>query len=233
MVRCEAGGFAFLPKGAFSAGVRALPGFALHRARFARAQPLAAGIAAAAAHLDGLGRPRAALAACELRLPAPLPFPEFHAFNEDYVALLHAHGFGGTPAPVARSNLALLAAPVAVPVLAAFTYAVPEAGAGGDLVVSGIPEIDGGKPFGGDDDSADGIADKARFVADALRHVVVSLGAEWAAVTAGQVYAARRPAGLRALGFGEVPMEWFAALPPVAGFRFEADVRRVQRELEA
>ena len=51
----------------YSAGVAALPGFALERARFRKPVPVAQGFRAIASQLERLGRPKTAFAACELR----------------------------------------------------------------------------------------------------------------------------------------------------------------------
>ena len=77
-----AGGFRFV-KGVFpySAGVAALPGFAVERVRFRAHRPLAEGFAAIAAHLKARGRALTALAACELRSPAQMSDEAFAAFN--------------------------------------------------------------------------------------------------------------------------------------------------------
>ncbi|HZH45413.1 MAG TPA: hypothetical protein VEY31_02145 [Roseococcus sp.] len=69
-----AGGFRFIPAVyQYSAGVAAEPGFRLERARFARPVPLREGFARIAAHLDALGRPKAAFCACSCAPPHPSP----------------------------------------------------------------------------------------------------------------------------------------------------------------
>jgi hypothetical protein len=81
------GGCAFL-KGVFpySAGVVALPGFAIERARFARPLPMLQGFEKIANHLKSIGRPLTALCAAELRSPKPFSFGGFSDFNQSYVA---------------------------------------------------------------------------------------------------------------------------------------------------
>jgi hypothetical protein len=83
------GGYDFL-EGVYpySQGVIARAGFALERVQFPRVLPLAEGFAAIAAHLEALGRPRAALCAAELRSPRPFSFTGFGEFNRGYVAVL-------------------------------------------------------------------------------------------------------------------------------------------------
>ncbi len=81
-----------------------------------------------------------------------------------------------------------------------------------------------------------GLDGKARFVIGFLRDQVAALGADWAGVTATQVYTPHdirpllqsvfAPAGLTVSG-----ITWFPAWPPVRDLHFEADVRRVRTEL--
>src|SRR5262245_49270280 len=102
------GGFAYLLGGfPYSQGVRALDGYAIERARFARSLPVEAGFAAIEAHLASIGRPRTALCAAELRSPKPFSMEGFKAFNQGYVAVLQKWGlFREGRNPVARSNVA-------------------------------------------------------------------------------------------------------------------------------
>ena len=187
----KAGDFSFLvaPGGPFSAGVRANKGFALHRARFARPVPMMDGFARIKQHLEKLGRPVTALAACELRSPKPMSVQEFQAFNREYLKTLHAWGCrdGEINAP-ARSNIAPITEVPSGSSFFAFTYTVPEANAAGDFLISGLPEINAGatgseRTFGGRDVSLKGLAAKARFVMEGLRARVDALGCDWSGIT--------------------------------------------------
>src|SRR4051812_20800960 len=71
----------------FSSGVRALPGYEIVHATFQIPLPYREGFAAAARHLEAIGRPRSALCAVEVRVPRPLTMEEFTAFNTEYRAL--------------------------------------------------------------------------------------------------------------------------------------------------
>jgi hypothetical protein len=231
-----------VPGGPFSAGVRADPGYALHRARFARPLPMVRGFAALAAHLTRLGRPLTALAGCELRSPAPMTRADFNAFNAEYLRTLHGWGVqAGTVNPAARSNIAPILEVPAETTLFAFTYTVPEPGAAGDFLISGKPEVRGGpevadRIVGGRDTSLRGMERKARFVIEFLQAQVQALGCDWAGVTATQVYT---PHDLRPLlepvfapvGLTVQGVTWFPAWPPVQELDFEADVRRVRTEI--
>ncbi len=244
LVHFAPGNYACLgaPGAPFSAGVVADPGFALHRARFARPPPMAQGFAALEAHLARLGRPATALAGCELRSPAPMTRAEFNAFNAEYLRALHGWGVrAGEVNPAARSNVAPILEVPAETTLFAFTYTVPEAGARGDFLISGKPEIRGG-PQGareivaGRDTSLRGLERKARFVVEFLQAQVQALGCDWQGVTATQVYTPHdirpllepvfAPVGLTVQG-----ITWFPAWPPVQELDFEADVRRVRTEV--
>ena len=240
----KAGDFSFLvaPGGPFSAGVRANKGFALHRARFARPVPMMDGFARIKQHLEKLGRPVTALAACELRSPKPMSVQEFQAFNSEYLKTLHAWGcrHGEINAP-ARSNIAPITEVPSGSSFFAFTYTVPDANAAGDFLISGLPEINYGatgseRTFGGRDVSLKGLAAKARFVMDGLRTRVDALGCDWSGITGSQVYTVHdfRPVleNLFAeLGISQIGVAWYPGWPPVTDMEFEVDVRRVRTEL--
>ena len=82
-------GFRFI-EGVFqySAGVAALPGHGIERARFANPIPLHEGFARIEAHLAALGLPPTAFAACELRSPEPFTEEGFTTFNRGYFGVL-------------------------------------------------------------------------------------------------------------------------------------------------
>lgn len=231
-----------VPGGPFSGGVAAEPGFALHRARFATPLPMLQGFRVLEAHLTRLGRPMTALAGCELRSPAPMSRADFNAFNGEYLKTLHGWGVrDGDLNTAARSNIAPVLEIPGATTLFAFTYTVPEAGAAGDFLISGKPELDGSPQAGRriiaeGDASPAGMAAKTRFVVDFLRAQVAALGCDWAGVTGTQLYTPHpdwpligpilAEAGLTVPG-----LAWFPAWPPVAGLDFEADVRRVRTEI--
>ena len=80
-----AGGYRCIPAVfQYSAGVAALPGHRIERARFLRPVPLAEGWRRIAAHLAALGRSPTAFCACELRSPAPFTEAGFTEFNRAY-----------------------------------------------------------------------------------------------------------------------------------------------------
>ncbi len=100
-------GFRFIP-GPFqySAGVAALPGFAIERVRFAEPVSLDEGFARIEAYLSARSLPLNAFCACELRSPAPFTDDGFATFNRAYAATLTRWGIiAGDMNPVARSNV--------------------------------------------------------------------------------------------------------------------------------
>jgi hypothetical protein len=237
-------GFAYLAGGGvpFSNGVVALDGHVLTRVRVRGTPPLAEGLAFAASFLADQGRPLASLAACELRSPAPMALADFMAFNQQYVGLLRANGFGAEDAfPVGRSNMAPLFDPPATNTLFAFTYAVPFGGppapAGHDFVISGKPETTVNYPpeiVAPGDVSPSGVAAKAGYVIAQLQLRVAELGERWADITGAQAYTVHplEPVMdvLRTSGLAGVGLALFPAYPPVIGLEFEIDVRAVSFE---
>jgi hypothetical protein len=233
--------FIVSPGGPFSSGVAAMPGYALHRVRFLHPVPMAEGFAFIKAHLEREGRPVTALAACELRSPAAMTIDQFQAFNAEYLKTLHQWGCkAGDINPLARSNLAPITEIPREAMFFAFTYTVPDAGAAGDFLISGKPEIrDSGPPseriVGGRDVSLKGLQAKARFVMDAMRERVDALGCNWADVTGAQVYTVHDLRPLLESVFAEYQVSqlgvaWYPAWPPVIGMEFEVDVRSVRTE---
>lgn len=233
-------GFAFLgqPHRPFSSGVIASRGHALVRVRPRAARTLEAGLDDAARHLAAAGLAPGALAALELRMPAPLTFEDFAAFNRGYIAALRGRGFvAGETIPIARSNMAPLFDPPAETLLHAFTYAAPcDVGGGTDFVLSGKPERgDGPGPIiAAGHVSPAGIAAKARFVVEALRATAAELGANWHGITASQAYTVHPLDGAMAIlaecGLASVGLTLVAGTPPALGLDFEIDVRAVATE---
>src|SRR5687768_16015708 len=125
-----AGGYRYI-KAVFqySGGVAAEPGYAVERARFRKPLPLADAFGAVEAHLQALGRPTTAFAACELRSPAPFTDQGFYDFNKLYVTTLARWGLytEGDPRlnPVARTNVCPMYDKPDGPSMYAFSYTVP------------------------------------------------------------------------------------------------------------
>jgi len=235
------GGYSFLKGGMhpFSGGVVCTKGHALTRVRFRAPPPLAEGLAQAAGFIKAQGRPLAALAACELRSPAPMSLADFAAFNRTYVAQLKANGFPAeAPFPMARSNVAPTLAPPSTNTLFAFTYstATSDAPARPDFLISGKAEIvdEPRSVIAEGDPSPAGTEKKASYVFGELRLRVEDLGCHWADITGIQIYTPRSldpvlPL-LQRIGLAHVGVTLHPAYPPVAPYEFEVDVRSVSVE---
>jgi hypothetical protein len=239
------GGYRFI-RGVFqySAGVAALPGFEIERARFFRPVPLAQGFRAIEAHLKSRGRAATALCACELRSPAPVSDAGFAQFNAHYVDQLKAWNiYRSDLNPIARSNVSPATAPPAQPCIYAFSYTVPAAaGAPGTFVVAGSAEVPEGTSSYRDhavragETSPDAIADKARWTLGEMERRMAALGCGWNDSTALQLYTVhdtwpvleREMAARGAIAAG---LTWHFARPPVVGLEYELDTRAVRHEL--
>jgi hypothetical protein len=235
------GGYSFLKGGMhpFSGGVACQKGHALMRVRFRTPQPLAEGLAEAASFIKAQNRPLAALAACELRSPAPMSLADFAAFNRHYVELLKTSGFPAeAPFPMARSNVAPTLAPPSTNTLFAFTFAIAaaEAPARKDFLISGKAEIidEPRTVIAEGDPSPAGTEKKASYVFEQLRIRVAELDCRWEDITGVQIYTPRSldpvvPL-LKRIGLGQVGVTLHPAYPPVAPYEFEVDVRSVSVE---
>ncbi|WP_428483696.1 2-amino-5-chloromuconate deaminase CnbZ [Rhodopila sp.] len=163
-------GYRYLP-GPFqySAGVAALPGFAIERVRCANPIPLSEGFRRIEAGLTAAGLPLTAFCACELRSPAPFTDAGFTAFNRDYVGTLERWGIVADDRnPVARSNVCPELNPPATPSFHAYCYVTPSTGSAHSFVCAGSGEArEGSGPYRDKtvrhgETGADAIAEKAR-----------------------------------------------------------------------
>lgn len=250
--------YAYLRGGpAFSAGVIALPGFEIVRARFARPLSLEQGFDAIAAHLRHRNRPLTALCAAELRSPKPFTVGGFGEFNARYVEVLRQWGIVSDDAiPVARSNVCPLHDPPDEPAFHAFSYTspsstahagflttsdhAPDAPGPRTFVVSGYAEWREGMPFpegivDHGDVSPDALARKVSFVLEGLQRNTAALGGDWNALTAVQVYTVHEIGAVieRVFvprGLARLGFDWHVCRPPIEGLEFEVDVRNVRRE---
>ena len=232
------GGFRFIPAVfQYSAGVAALPGFRLERARFAEPVPMAEGWRRIAGHLEQLSRPRAAFCACELRSPAPFSEVGFEQFNRGYAAVLQEWGLlelGENP--VARSNVCPEATPPAEPSFHAFTYTVPDTAAAPSFVVAGSGESVEGKgsyaahTVAPGDTSPAGLRAKAGYVLGEMERRMAALGFTWAETTGVQAYTVYDLHPFLAdeitrRGAARHGLTWQYCRPPVQGLDYEMDCR--------
>src|SRR5690606_2659658 len=142
--------YAFLEgRSAFSAGVIALPGFEIVRARFAHPLPLAEGFDAIAAHLRERHRPLTALCAAELRSPRPLSVGGFDDFNAAWVAVLRRWGlYRHDLNPVARCNACPVHDAPSEAGFHAFSYTMPTGAAHAGFLTTSDHAADAPGPRG-------------------------------------------------------------------------------------
>lgn len=237
------GGYRFA-KGVFqySAGVAALPGYRIERARFAAPAPLADGFAQIAGFLKAMGRPLTAFCACELRSPAPFDDAGFLAFNKGYSAVLGEWGLLALGAnPVARSNVCPEIAPPATPSFHAFSYTVPATDAPPSFVIAGSGETLEGRATYAEatvayrDISPSGMRTKAQHVHDIMEKRMALLGQTWARTTATQIYTVHNihpffPGDIVRRGAAPHGITLHYNRPPVIDLEYETDCRAVHLE---
>jgi hypothetical protein len=236
-------GYCYIP-GPFqySAGVAALPGYAVERVRFANPVPLADGFDRIEALLRGAGLPLTAFCACELRSPAPFTDAGFIAFNREYVGTLERWGiFANDRNPVARSNVCPELDPPSRPSFHAFCYVTPAPAAGHSFVIAGSGEAQEGtgsyrdKTIRYGETTADAITEKGRHVLGVMEARMAALGGNWNSTTAVQVYTVHDlypflGTEIVARGAARHGLTWHFCRPPVIGLEYEMDCRGVATE---
>jgi hypothetical protein len=243
IIEMSQGGYRFI-EGVFQycAGVAAMPGYRIERARFANIVPVELGFARIAEFLSSAGRPLTALCACELRSPAQFTDEGFHAFNKRYVAVLDEWGLMARGAnPVARSNVCPKLNAPATPGFYAFCYTVPEANSTPSFVVAGSGEsVEGNATYrertvAWRDTSPAGMRAKAHHVHNVMEARMAPLGFGWPDVTDVQIYTVHDVMpfledDIVARGAARHGVTWHYARPPVIDLEYEMDVRGVHAE---
>lgn len=246
LVPCPAGRYRFLPGiDPYSCGVVAESGHEIVHATLQSPVPYRQGFALIDRHLGGRRRPRAALCAIELRIPAPFSFAGFAEFNQGYRAILVEWGvlIDGLN-PIARTNVAPVVAPPPEPSLYAFSYTVPsEAPGTPTFVVAGSGELRPG-PMGAEgvvrrgETSSGALAEKADTVMTEQERRLRGLGVTWADVTCVDIYTAHAIHSLlptRVLArMGPAAIHgvhWHLSRPPIADLDYEMDMRGVRQEI--
>lgn len=229
----------------YSAGVVAMPGYEVIRVTLHEPIPYRQGFDLIEKHLTTLGRPRQALCAIELRLPAPRSFTGFIDFNRDYRAILADWQIlVGDHNPVARTNIAPAFAPPTEPCMYAFSYTVPGATARPTFIVAGAGDLNDqanltpAAVVRPGETSAHALAEKAATVMGVMEERLTGLQMTWDAVTAVTVYTVYpvRPllvnGILRKIGPAAAHgVHWYYSHPPIADLVFEMDVRGIWQEL--
>ena len=224
----------------YSGGVAAEPGHGIERVRFRDPPAIAEGFQRIEAHLTDIGRPLTAFCACELRSPAPFTDQDFIDFNRVYVDTLERWGiFRDDDNPVARSNVCPEIDPPDEPRFEAFCYTVPRPGAAGtEFHVAGSGEAPEGPGSYAEriirlgNQSAEAMAEKARYVLGEMERRMGVLGVGWAGATTTQVYSVYDihsflAEEIIARGAAPAGLTWYYARPPVRGLDYEMDLRGV------
>ena len=239
------GNFSFLRGGAaYSNAVLADPGYVIVHVTLLDPLPVGQGFDFLAEYLKQQGRPAQAACAIQLRSPRSLTGDEFGAFNTGtYRPALEKHDLlvDGV-SPMTRSNLAVEINPPTQAVLYAFGYTAPAAEHHGarDFVLAGAGDLDGqGQVIRAGETSDDALRDKAAFVMGELNERLHAVNGQWADVTAVNVYTVwnlmpyLRQVILEPIGRAQMEgVRWYFMRPPIAGLEFEADARRVEREVK-
>ena len=239
----QAGNYRFIPAVfQYSAGAAALPGYEIERVRFDKWLPLAEGFAAAAKYIGDAGRPLTSFCACELRSPAAFTDEGFRNFNQHYVKTLAEWGiYDGTTNPVARSNVCPEIDPPSEPSFYAFSFTRPSSASPRSFVIAGSGEAQEGAASYAErtvryrDLSADGIAEKVRYVVGVMEKRMGEFGYGWNDATATQTYTVHdfHPVFADVVvrrGAARGGLTWHFARPPVIDLEYEMDCRRVLRE---
>lgn len=237
------GQYRFLPAiPAYSSGVVARDGYEIVHATFLRPPALKDGFKAIDEHLTSLKLNKTALCAVELRLPRALSLEDFSSFNNGYIDVLKSWGIvlAGGVNPVARTNVAPVAAPPPEPSFHAFSYAIRSSLRQKTFVVAGSGEIGDLAKYPGDivrrgDTSPAGIAEKTRYVLGAMEGRMRDMGVGWPDVTAIDLYTAHdlSPALLDEMlkRSAHNAVTWNYTRPPITGIEVEMDLRGIRREL--
>ncbi len=228
----------------YSAGVVAMPGYEIIRVTLPQPIPYRQGFALIEAHLQKLERPRQALCAVELRLPAPRSFTGFIDFNRNYRAILAEWEIlVGEENPVARTNVAPAFAPPTEPSLYAFSYTVPSALTKPTFIVAGAGDLydqanlSTAAVVRPGESSAHALQEKAAVVMACMESRLFGLGMDWSGVTATNVYTIYPVRPLLVEGILQKigpaaahGITWHYSHPPIADLAFEMDLRGIQQE---
>lgn len=239
------GNYHYVPGGfQYSAAVVADQGYALERAFFDQCVPLEEGFARIEAHMRARGRPMTALAACELRSPAPMIEADFIRFNRDYVKPLARWGlFKDDINPVARCNLVPAYAPPGEASFYAFSYTVPVEHVLeiADFATSGAAECPDRPNYRENivrlgETSADALSDKLRFALGDLESRFAPMGVSWTDVRNFNLYSVHDlhhiwPRELSSRFNLACGVTQHLVCPPVQDLEIEVDARRVSSNI--
>lgn len=239
------GSYRFLPGIApFSSGAVAMPGYQVVHATLRGPVPWRQGFDLIDAHLKERQRPRAALCAIELRIPAALTSAGFDTFNAGYQGLLKEWGLlVDGQNPIARTNVAPVVGAPGEASLYGFAYTAAGGPTTPTFVVAGSGETrrsaTGGMEIVRNGESTpEAMREKAAYVLGVMRDRLQGLGGSWADVTAINIYT-RHPIEpfladtiLGAVGPTAIHgVTWHLSAPPIVAIEFEMDMRGVTQRL--
>jgi len=231
----------------YSAGVVSMAGYEIVRVTIQTPLPYRQGFELIDRYLAGLARPRQALCAVELRLPQPLTFAGFNAFNAEYRALLSEWDILlGELNPVARTNIAPALQPPGEPALYAFSYTVASADASSPptFVVAGAGDLRDQAQLSSaavvrpGETTAHALREKTAAVMGEMTARLLGLQMDWSDVTTVDVYTAQplhpvlRTEILAQIGAAAAHgVHWYYSHPPIADLIFEMDLRGIRQEV--
>jgi hypothetical protein len=239
-IQHAAGHYRVLPSGtAYCAAVVPDEGYGVVRVQLQPWLPLERAWALFEAHLKREHLPVQAFCGIELRVPEPLTFDRWSAFNVPYLEQIGRWGLRhGELSGVCRSNIALALHPPKVMSASAFSYVAPAGGAGRSFLLSGQADIDrDGKIIAAGDTGPAAMRQRTRFTLDTVAATLAQIGASWRDTTQLALFHAHDIPGLwdadllgglgEAVARGELV---YRARPPIAGGEVELEARAVKRE---
>lgn len=243
----------------YSAGVVAVAGFDIVHVTLRTPLPYRTGFEHIDNYLSERDRPRHALCAVELRIPQPLSFAGFSAFNAEYGESLAAWDLlveGRNP--IARTNVSPAFNPPEEPVLYGFSYTTPRAtpltgllSEPGDLehdppsfIIAGAgdlrdqADLTPAAVVRPGETTPDALRAKARCVLDVMEARLHALDVTWDQVTVVNVYTEahlnevwRDTIFPRLAAAMPRGIHWSVSAPPIADLAFEMDLRGVRHEV--
>jgi hypothetical protein len=207
--------------------------------------PYRIGMERISAYLEAAGRPRQALCAVALRLPAPLSFQGFIDFNAGYRSILQDWEILIDDLnPIARTNVAPAISAPSEPMAYGFAYTAPATIAPSTFVVAGAGDLRDQADLSPTaivrpgDTSPEGMLEKATCVADVMEARLHGIGMSWTETTTTNIYTVHpitellEPLLLARLGSAAIHgIHWYYSRPPIQGLEFEMDLRSVRHSL--
>lgn len=239
------GNYHYIPGGfQYSAAVLADPGFVIERACFDTPVELDQAFELMRQHLISIGRPLAALCACELRSAAQMSEAQFFEFNCGYVKVLANWGiFENNLNPVARCNLVAAENGPARPSIYAFSYTVPTEAAVNipNFKTSGAAECPDRPGYRDNivrlgEVTPDALLDKLTYAMGDIDLRLALMGVSWSDINKVHLYSVHNlhpimHQQLLSKGCALKGISWHCVRPPVEDIEIEIDVARISRQV--